>query len=169
MQSIGDGDTGSAGRLPCRPATSKSRRASLVKWWDRFARMRFLYGLGRISVKPAARALAATHRTGRVHRVRLPRLSPTPQVHMNGTTRTGQSRSAWISRRAYLATPEGGVTGAIDDPLTATYSAAPGHARHVNPPALFMGAAGGTAPVVIVFLFMQRYIVQGVKLSGIKG
>ncbi len=31
------------------------------------------------------------------------------------------------------------------------------------------GAAVGAAPLVIVFLFMQRFIVQGVRLSGIKG
>jgi len=34
---------------------------------------------------------------------------------------------------------------------------------------LFMGAAVGAAPLVIIFLIMQRYIVQGVRLSGIKG
>ena len=42
-------------------------------------------------------------------------------------------------------------------------------AQTINLPALFMGAAVGIAPLVIIFLFMQRYIVQGVKLSGIKG
>jgi len=42
-------------------------------------------------------------------------------------------------------------------------------AQTINLPALFMGAAVGITPLVIIFLFMQRYIVQGVKLSGIKG
>lgn len=34
---------------------------------------------------------------------------------------------------------------------------------------LFAGAAIAVAPLVIVFLIMQRYIVQGVRMSGIKG
>ena len=42
-------------------------------------------------------------------------------------------------------------------------------AQTINLPMIFMGAAVGAAPLVIVFLIMQRYIVQGVKLSGIKG
>jgi multiple sugar transport system permease protein len=42
-------------------------------------------------------------------------------------------------------------------------------AQTINLPMLFMGAAVGAAPLVIVFLVMQRYIVQGVRLSGIKG
>lgn len=42
-------------------------------------------------------------------------------------------------------------------------------AQTINLPMLFMGAAVGALPLVIVFLVMQRYIVQGVKLSGIKG
>jgi multiple sugar transport system permease protein len=42
-------------------------------------------------------------------------------------------------------------------------------AQTINLPMLFMGAAVGAAPLVIIFLIMQRYIVQGVKLSGIKG
>jgi multiple sugar transport system permease protein len=42
-------------------------------------------------------------------------------------------------------------------------------AQTINLPMLFMGAAVGAAPLVIVFLIMQRYIVQGVRLSGIKG
>jgi multiple sugar transport system permease protein len=42
-------------------------------------------------------------------------------------------------------------------------------AQTINLPMLFMGAAVACAPLVIVFLFMQRYIVQGVRLSGIKG
>jgi multiple sugar transport system permease protein len=42
-------------------------------------------------------------------------------------------------------------------------------AQTINLPALFMGAVVGAAPLVIVFLIMQRWIVQGVKMSGIKG
>jgi multiple sugar transport system permease protein len=42
-------------------------------------------------------------------------------------------------------------------------------AQTVNLPAIFMGAAVSIIPLVIVFLFMQRYIVEGVKMSGIKG
>jgi multiple sugar transport system permease protein len=42
-------------------------------------------------------------------------------------------------------------------------------AQTINLPMLFMGAAVGAAPLVIIFLIMQRYIVQGVRLSGIKG
>ena len=42
-------------------------------------------------------------------------------------------------------------------------------AQTINLPALFMGAVVGAAPLVVVFLFMQRYIVQGVRMSGIKG
>jgi multiple sugar transport system permease protein len=42
-------------------------------------------------------------------------------------------------------------------------------AQTINLPALFMGAVVGAAPLVIVFLFLQRYIVQGVRMSGIKG
>ena len=42
-------------------------------------------------------------------------------------------------------------------------------AQTINLPALFMGAVVGAAPLVIVFLVMQRWIVQGVKMSGIKG
>lgn len=34
---------------------------------------------------------------------------------------------------------------------------------------LFAGAAIGAAPLIIVFLLLQRYIVQGVRMSGIKG
>jgi multiple sugar transport system permease protein len=34
---------------------------------------------------------------------------------------------------------------------------------------LFMGAAVGIAPLVVLFFIFQRYIVQGVKYSGIKG
>lgn len=39
----------------------------------------------------------------------------------------------------------------------------------INLPMLFMGAAVGALPLVLVFLVMQRYIVEGVRLSGIKG
>jgi multiple sugar transport system permease protein len=42
-------------------------------------------------------------------------------------------------------------------------------AQTINLPALFAGAAVGAAPLVIVFLLLQRYIVQGVRMSGIKG
>jgi multiple sugar transport system permease protein len=42
-------------------------------------------------------------------------------------------------------------------------------AQTINLPMLFMGAAVACAPLVIVFLIMQRYIVQGVRMSGIKG
>lgn len=42
-------------------------------------------------------------------------------------------------------------------------------AQTINLPALFAGAAVGAAPLVLVFLLLQRYIIQGVRLSGIKG
>lgn len=42
-------------------------------------------------------------------------------------------------------------------------------AQTINLPALFAGAAVGAAPLVVVFLLLQRYIVQGVRMSGIKG
>jgi multiple sugar transport system permease protein len=42
-------------------------------------------------------------------------------------------------------------------------------AQTINLPMLFMGAAVAAAPLVLIFLVMQRYIVQGVRLSGIKG
>jgi multiple sugar transport system permease protein len=42
-------------------------------------------------------------------------------------------------------------------------------AQTVNLPAIFMGATVAVVPLVIVFLFMQQYIVEGVKMSGIKG
>jgi len=42
-------------------------------------------------------------------------------------------------------------------------------AQTINLPMLFMGAAVGALPLVIIFLVMQRYIVEGVRLSGIKG
>jgi len=42
-------------------------------------------------------------------------------------------------------------------------------AQTINLPALFMGAAVGILPVVIIFFVVQRYIVEGVTASGIKG
>lgn len=42
-------------------------------------------------------------------------------------------------------------------------------AQTINLPALFMGAVVGAAPLIVVFLLLQRYIVQGVRMSGIKG
>ncbi len=42
-------------------------------------------------------------------------------------------------------------------------------AQTVNLSELFMGAAVAIAPLVVVFLIMQRYIVEGVALSGVKG
>jgi len=42
-------------------------------------------------------------------------------------------------------------------------------AQTINLPALFMGAVVAALPLVIVFIFMQRFIVQGVRMSGIKG
>jgi len=43
------------------------------------------------------------------------------------------------------------------------------NAQVLNLPMLFMGAIVAALPLVIVFLVMQRYIVEGVRLSGIKG
>jgi len=42
-------------------------------------------------------------------------------------------------------------------------------AQTINLSELFMGALVAIAPLVIVFLVMQRYIVEGVALSGVKG
>jgi len=42
-------------------------------------------------------------------------------------------------------------------------------AQRINFPALFMGAAVSILPLLILFLFIQRYIAEGVKLTGIKG
>lgn len=42
-------------------------------------------------------------------------------------------------------------------------------AQTINLPALFMGAAVGILPLLIVFVVLQRYIVQGVARSGITG
>jgi multiple sugar transport system permease protein len=41
-------------------------------------------------------------------------------------------------------------------------------AQTINLPALFMGAAIAVLPLVVLFLFAQRYIVAGVATSGIK-
>ncbi len=41
-------------------------------------------------------------------------------------------------------------------------------AQTINLPALFMGAAVGIVPVLLVFFLVQRYIVEGVKVTGIK-
>lgn len=42
-------------------------------------------------------------------------------------------------------------------------------AQTINLPALFMGAAIAVLPLILVFIFMQRYIVEGVRVTGIKG
>jgi multiple sugar transport system permease protein len=42
-------------------------------------------------------------------------------------------------------------------------------AQVINLPMIFMGAIVAALPLVVVFLIMQRSIVQGVRLSGIKG
>ena len=42
-------------------------------------------------------------------------------------------------------------------------------AQTVNLPALFMGTVVSVLPVVLLFFFVQRYIVEGIKLSGVKG
>jgi multiple sugar transport system permease protein len=42
-------------------------------------------------------------------------------------------------------------------------------AQTINLPELFAGAAVAIAPLVILFLILQRYIVQGVAMSGLKG
>lgn len=41
-------------------------------------------------------------------------------------------------------------------------------AQTINLPALFMGAAVAVVPVLIIFFVVQRYIVEGVKVTGIK-
>ncbi len=41
-------------------------------------------------------------------------------------------------------------------------------AQTINLPALFMGAAVAVTPLIIIFLIMQSYIVEGVALSGVK-
>jgi multiple sugar transport system permease protein len=42
-------------------------------------------------------------------------------------------------------------------------------AQTINLPALFMGASIAVLPLVIIFIAAQRYIVEGVATSGIKG
>lgn len=42
-------------------------------------------------------------------------------------------------------------------------------AQTINLHELFIGAALGILPLVILFLFLQRYIVEGAKQSGVKG
>ncbi|WP_199036507.1 carbohydrate ABC transporter permease [Glycomyces salinus] len=42
-------------------------------------------------------------------------------------------------------------------------------AQTINLPQLFMAAAVAILPLVFVFLFLQRYLVQGVTQSGLKG
>jgi multiple sugar transport system permease protein len=42
-------------------------------------------------------------------------------------------------------------------------------AQTINIPELFMGVAVAIVPLVILFFFLQRYIVAGVARSGIKG
>lgn len=42
-------------------------------------------------------------------------------------------------------------------------------AQTINLPALFMGAAVGILPMVIIFFVVQRYLVQGVSTTGLKG
>ena len=37
-----------------------------------------------------------------------------------------------------------------------------------NLPVLFMGAAVGILPMLLIFFLVQRYIVEGVKTTGIK-
>ena len=39
----------------------------------------------------------------------------------------------------------------------------------INLPVMFMGALIAITPLVLIFLILQRYIVQGVTMSGIKG
>lgn len=42
-------------------------------------------------------------------------------------------------------------------------------AQTINIPELFMGVAVAIVPLVILFLFLQRYIAEGIARSGIKG
>jgi len=42
-------------------------------------------------------------------------------------------------------------------------------AQTINLPALFMGAAIAVVPLMIVFVLAQRYIIEGVTATGIKG
>ncbi len=41
-------------------------------------------------------------------------------------------------------------------------------AQTINLPAIFMGAAVSILPIVLIFFFVQRYIVQGVATTGLK-
>jgi len=43
------------------------------------------------------------------------------------------------------------------------------NAYHINLPALFAGSLMSILPLVLLFFVFQRYIVQGVKMSGVKG
>ncbi|MCB9009227.1 MAG: hypothetical protein H6656_18025 [Ardenticatenaceae bacterium] len=60
---------------------------------------------------------------------------------------TGQSRDTWT------------VQVVLSTFLTA---------QTINLPALFMGAAVGILPVLAIFFIVQWYIVEGVKVTGIK-
>ena len=42
-------------------------------------------------------------------------------------------------------------------------------AQTVNLHEIFLGALVAIAPLVLIFVLMQRWIVEGVKLSGTKG
>lgn len=42
-------------------------------------------------------------------------------------------------------------------------------AQTINLPALFMGAAIAVLPLILIFVFAQRYIIEGVTATGIKG
>jgi multiple sugar transport system permease protein len=42
-------------------------------------------------------------------------------------------------------------------------------AQTINLPAVFMGAAISVVPLVVIFIAAQRYIVEGVTVSGLKG
>ncbi len=42
-------------------------------------------------------------------------------------------------------------------------------AQTINLHELFLAAAVSIAPLVLVFVFLQRYLVQGVAETGIKG
>jgi multiple sugar transport system permease protein len=42
-------------------------------------------------------------------------------------------------------------------------------AQTINLQAVFMGAALSVLPPLVLFFFLQRYIVEGVRLSGTKG
>lgn len=42
-------------------------------------------------------------------------------------------------------------------------------AQTIDLPTLFMGAVIGIAPIIVIFFIVQRYIVEGVEVTGIKG